>query len=109
MSELEDEADQLTKESTGNLSKEIQVPVAERWAKLYAGRTEISRAGVDASAKASNSKANQLRSMLGLPVQAGAVKTDADLWLPRLEIDEALPAGEKPYDGKFGCSKPAAR
>lgn len=105
VSELEDEADQLTKESTGNVSKEIKVPMAARWANLYAGRKEISRAAVDASAKASNSGANQLRGMLGLPLQANAVATDADVFLPLMTIDEALPAGEKAYDG-LGCTKP---
>lgn len=105
VSELEDEAD-LLKDSAGNTSKEIRVPVAERWARLYAGRTEVSRAGVDAAAKASNSGANQLRSMLGLPVQAGAVKMDAEVWLPLVSLDEALPAGLASYEGGFGCSKP---
>jgi hypothetical protein len=61
---------------------------------------------VDAKAKVSNSGANALRSMLGLPLQAGAVAMDANVFLPRLEVDEALPVGLAPYDGHFGCKKP---
>ncbi len=105
VSELEDEADQL-KDSTGNLSATITVPVARRWAELWAGRKEVSRAAVDAKAKAANSGANALRGMLGLPLQAGAVAMDAEVWLHRLELDEALPAGQARYQGKFGCQKP---
>lgn len=105
VSEFEDEADQL-KDSTGNLSAEIKVPVGEAFAKLYAGRKEISRAAVDAKAKAANNGANALRGMLGLPLQANAVADDAEVWLPRLTIDDALRAGNAKYEGKYGCQKP---
>lgn len=105
VSELEDEADQL-KDSTGNVSAEIKVPVGEAFAKLYAGRKEISRAEVDAKAKASNNGANALRGMLGLPLQANAVADDAEVWLPRLSIDDAIRAGTAKYEGKYGCQKP---
>jgi hypothetical protein len=104
VSELEDEADQLV-DSSGNVSKEIKVPLAKPWAERYAGRKEISRAEVDAKAKASNSGANQLRSMFGLPLQANAVGLDAEVWLHRMSIDEAIPAGLAPYE-VFGCTKP---
>ncbi|MEN9800567.1 MAG: hypothetical protein RL653_4264 [Pseudomonadota bacterium] len=105
VSELEDEADEL-KDSTGNVSKALKFPVGERFANLYAARKEISRAEVDAKAKVSNSGANAVRSMLGLPLQAGGVALDADTFLPRIQLDEALPAGLAPYEGTFGCSKP---
>jgi len=103
--EFEDEADQL-EGSTGNLSAEIKVPIGEAFAKLYAGRKEISRAAVDAKAKAANNGANALRGMLGLPLQANAVADDAEVWLPRLSIDDAIRAGTAKYEGKYGCQKP---
>ncbi len=105
VSEFEDEADQLVA-STGNVSAEIKVPVGEAFAKLYAGRKEISRAAVDAKAKAANNGANALRGMLGLPLQANAVGDDAEVWLPRLSIDDAIRAGTTKYEGKYGCQKP---
>ena len=105
VSELEDEADELV-DSTGNVSAEIKIPIGEAWARLYAGRKEISRAEVDAKAKAANNGANALRGMLGLPLQANAVAADAEVWLPRMSIDDALKAGAQPYDGKYGCKKP---
>lgn len=105
VSEFEDEADQL-KDSTGNVSAEVKVPVGEAFAKLYAGRKEISRAAVDAKAKAANNGANALRGMLGLPLQANAVADDAEVWLPRLSIDDAIRAGTAKYEGKYGCQKP---
>lgn len=104
--DLEDEADLLSDDTGDNLSKKIKVPVSKKWAELYANRKEISRAAVDAAAKASNSDANALRGMLGLPLQAGAVKMDAEVWLHKMTVEEALKAGEKPYFGKYGCKKP---
>lgn len=105
VSEFEDEADQL-EASTGNLTAEIKVPVGEAFAKLYAGRKEVSRAAVDAKAKASNNGANALRGMLGLALQANGVADDADVWLPRLSIDDAIKAGTTKYEGEYGCQKP---
>ncbi|MDP1828818.1 MAG: right-handed parallel beta-helix repeat-containing protein [Archangium sp.] len=105
VSEFEDEADQL-EASTDNLSAEIKVPVGEAFARLYAGRKEISRASVDAKAKAANNGANALRGMLGLPLQANAVGDDAEVWLPRLAIDDAIRAGASRFEGKYGCQKP---
>jgi|APLak6261679142_1056127.scaffolds.fasta_scaffold00040_45 hypothetical protein len=105
VSEFEDEADQL-EASTGNVTAELKVPVGEAFAKLYAGRKEISRAAVDAKAKAANNGANALRGMLGLPLQANAVGDDAEVWLPRLSIDDAIRAGTSKYEGKYGCQKP---
>jgi hypothetical protein len=105
VSEFEDEADQL-EVATGNLTAEIKVPISEGFAKLYAGRKEISRASVDAKAKASNNGANALRGMLGLSLQANAVADDADVWLPRIAVDDAIKAGTAKYEGKYGCQKP---
>lgn len=105
VSEFEDEADQL-KDSTGNVSAEIKVPISEAFAKLYVGRKEISRAAVDAKAKAANNGANALRSMFGLPLQANAVADDAEVWLPRMSLDDAIKAGTAKYEGKYGCQKP---
>ena len=84
----------------------IKVPVSNAWADLYAGRKEVSRAEVDAKAKAANSGANQIRSMLGLPLQANAVNVDVDVWLPRMQLADALAVGKQAYEGKYGCHKP---
>jgi hypothetical protein len=105
VSELEDEADQL-EGSTGNVSVEVKVPVGEAFATLYAGRKEISRAAIDAKAKAANNGANALRGMLGLPLQANAVGDGAEVWLPRMSLDDALRAGSAKFADKYGCQKP---
>ncbi len=100
-----DESEKLNQYSQGNESVLIKIPVAERWANIYASRIEISRADVDASVSVSNSGANQLRSMLGINLQGSSVKIDAEVFLPLITIDEALPAGLMPWNGK-GCSMP---
>src|SRR5690606_15267981 len=95
----------LDQNSDGNVALLIKIPVAERWAKIYGSRVEISRAEVDASVHASNSGANQLRSMLGLNLQAAGTSMDAEVFLPKIELEEALPAGSLPWEGK-GSQKP---
>ena len=105
VADILDESEQLNPESTGNESLLIKIPVAKRWAKIYANRKELSRADVDAAVHVSNSGANQLRSMIGLNVQGGSVKVDADIFLPKITIEEALPAGKLPWNGK-GCQMP---
>jgi hypothetical protein len=100
-----DESEKLNQYSEGNESALIKIAVAERWATIYASRIEISRADVDASVRASNSGANQLRSMLGMNLQGNSVKMDAEVFLPIITIEEALPAGLLPWNGK-GSSMP---
>lgn len=102
---LLDESSLLDQNSDGNQAELILVPVAERWANIYAARVEVSREAVDASVHASNSGANQLRSMLGLNLQAAGTSMDAEIFLPKLALEEALPAGNLPWNGK-GCQKP---
>ncbi|MFZ9886286.1 MAG: right-handed parallel beta-helix repeat-containing protein [Myxococcota bacterium] len=104
---LEDEANLLNGESTDNISSDaVKVNVGERYAGIYASRVEISREAVDNAAQVQGGTANSLRGMLGLPLQASAVKMDADIWLPLLAVEEAVGAGEQPYMEKFGCHKP---
>ncbi len=105
VADILDESEQLNPESDGNESLLIKIPVAERWAKIYANRKELSRADVDAAVSVSNSGANQLRSMLGLNLQGSSVKMDAEIFLPKITIEEALPAGKLPWNGK-GCQMP---
>ena len=100
-----DEATKIDANSDGNESALIQIAVGKRWAEIYGNRIEISRAEVDAAVRANNSGANALRSMLGLNLQGNGVSTDAEIFLPRITVEEALPAGLLLWNGK-GCFKP---
>ena len=104
LEEVEDYAEFLNPNSSGNYSKKVSLPVAKDWAKLYFSRTKITRAEVDAAVKVSNSGENQLRSILGLPLQGSSVSMDADIWLHQMNLDDALKLGMQPYEGK-GCGK----
>ncbi len=103
--DLLDEATKVDPYSDGNESALIQISVAKRWAEIYGNRIEVSRAEVDAAVSANNSGANALRSMLGLNLQGNGIATDAEIFLPLITIEEALPAGLMPWNGK-GCFKP---
>ncbi|MBN2493495.1 MAG: hypothetical protein JXR96_02795 [Deltaproteobacteria bacterium] len=65
----------------------------------------IDRNAVEADIKAQKTSANAVRSMLGLNLQAGAIKADSPIWLPRLPLDEALKLGQSHLVGKFGACK----
>ncbi len=101
---MEDYANYITRESSGNYSQEIKLDINKIWAEKYFGRIEISRAEVDAAAKVSNSGSNQLRAMFGLPLQAGAVSIDAEIWLHRMSLDDAIKLGMTTYGKGSGCS-----
>jgi len=100
-----DEAERIDPSSLGNKTALLQIAVGKRWSEIYGNRQEISRADVDASVSASNSGANQLRSMLGLNLQGNSVKMDAEIFLHRIERGEAIPVGLVNWGG-IGCTTP---
>lgn len=106
ITDIEDDSDILTEESTGNISAKITVPVSEEWAKIYAGRKIVTRAQIDSQVSAENSTANDIRSMLGLPLQGNSVASQTDVWLHRMSLEDAMKAGMKKYQGKYGCQMP---
>ncbi|MBL7828682.1 MAG: right-handed parallel beta-helix repeat-containing protein [Saprospiraceae bacterium] len=104
--DLEDYANFISPQSGGNYSETINLALDRTWAERYFNRKEISRAEVDASAKVSNSGANQLRAMFGLPLQAGSVGKDAEIWLHRIALENVLKIGQKSFAKGAGCNKP---
>ena len=105
IADVVDEAMYLDPMSDGNKGMLIKIPVGERWAALYADRKEMSREQVDAAVTVPNTGANQLRSIFGLNVQGTGVSADAEIFLPLITIEEALPAGKYPWEGA-GCTIP---
>lgn len=102
----EDDADELGDDSEGNEGGDLKVPVSATFLAHYFNRAIIDRNAAEADIKATHSKANALRGMLGLNLQAAAIDADSEVWLPLMQVDDALQAGMKPYRGKFGCSRP---
>lgn len=105
---IEDEA-QCLSAAKDNVKTQIEIPVSETWAKLYASRTIIDRAAAESSVEPLDNWQNDVRRMLGLPLQGGNLDVKADVWLPRLSLDDALKAGAKKYNDKYGCEKPPAK
>jgi len=44
--------------------------------------------------------------MFGLPLQASSVSKDAEVWLHRIKLDDAIKLGINKYGNNSGCSKP---
>jgi len=106
LEDIEDEPDYIHEDSEGNEAKPVKVPIDSEWLKLYGSRVLVDRNAAEADIKASATRANELRSILGLPLQAGKVSfPQSPVWLPRLSVEEAVKAGSQPYHGA-GCQKP---
>lgn len=101
----EDDTDELSDDSEDNIGDDLKLPVSKEFLKFHLSRVIIDRNKKEEGMSATKSKANEARKMLGLPLQAGALKVDSDVWLPRIKVDDALKAGLANYKG-HGCSKP---
>ncbi len=107
LEDLEDEAEFLHEDSGNNSVEKISIPVSKEWAQAYGDRILIDRNAVEADVKVQMTRANQIRSILGLPLQAGTVKTEeSPVWLHRMSIDHAVKTGMNKYQGKYGSEKP---
>ena len=104
--ELEDEADKLD-EAGGNIaSDKLRPKVSREWAAKYLSRQVVDRAAKEAEVKAVQSGVNELRSILGFPLQGTSVGEYSDAWLPRIPLDDALVCGGAAVLGKYGSGNP---
>ena len=106
ITDIEDDSDILDEKTSGNITAKIIVPVGKEWGAIFANRKYVSRADVDAKVSAANSSTNDLRSMLGLPLQGNDVAQQTNVWLHRMKLDNAMKTGMTKYQGKYGCQKP---
>jgi len=104
--DLTDTAQLLSRDSTGNVDTAMVAPLPAAWAERFATRMVLDRNAIEAGIKADASRANSLRAILGLPLQAPAVAADSDIWLHALDLEAALVTGATKYHGAFGCVRP---
>lgn len=105
LADMEDFAEYINPQSSGNRTGLIHLPLDEDWAWAYLSRAEPSREAIDNKALVYDTEENQLRAALGLPLQAVAVDPGESVWLPRLSLETALKVGEQRYN-EVGCRKP---
>ena len=104
--EIEDEAEYLGDDTEENKTAQVKFPVSSDFAKVYGSRVVVDREKAEANVKAANSDANALRSMLGLPVQAGSVDwPKIDVYLNRISVDDAVAIANAPHEKKYGANK----
>ncbi|MBI2932576.1 MAG: hypothetical protein HYY16_13075 [Planctomycetes bacterium] len=105
---IEEEA-KCVDEAKDNVKEQITVPVPEAWAVNYAARSVIDRQAAESAVEPLDNWQNELRRMLGLPLQGSDLKTDSDVWLHRLDLESGLKCGGTKVNGKYGCERPAAK
>ncbi|MEL6190014.1 MAG: right-handed parallel beta-helix repeat-containing protein, partial [Myxococcota bacterium] len=89
--DLEDEAEYLGEDTEDNVSEKIALPVSKDFATVYGSRVVVDREKLEADIQATNSDANALRSMLGLPLRAGSVSwPKIEVFINRLSVDDAV-------------------
>ncbi len=100
LEDIEDEPDEIHEDSEENEAKSVKVPINSDWLKLYGSRVLVDRNKAETNIKASETRANALRRMLGMAQRAGKVDfPTSPVWLPRLSVDDAVKAGSKQYHG----------
>ncbi|NOY74767.1 MAG: hypothetical protein GXP32_03125 [Kiritimatiellaeota bacterium] len=102
--DLEDEAEYLSDDSGDNKNSKITIPISKEWLTLYGSRVLIDRNAVEADIKPQKTRANMLRSILGLNQRADDIKADSPIWLPRISVDDALKAVASPLANDCGAS-----
>lgn len=102
----EDDSEELSDNSEGNVSDAIEVPISKTWADRYMSRAIIDLNAAEADKKPRGTQINEVRQMSRLPRQAADLTLDSNVWLPRLSIEDAVKAGTNSYKGKHGCNKP---
>ena len=107
LDDIEDEAEYLHDDTGGNVAGDVKPPVSQEWLKLYGARILIDRNAQAADVKVQKTRANELRRILGLPVQGTDVAAPkTNVWLHQLSVDDAVKAGSAKYLGKYGSSLP---
>ena len=103
--ELEDESDM--EEAEGNIATdELRPKISREWAEKYMARNIVDRAAAEEDVKVIQSGANELRSILGLPLQGTSLGEYSEVWLPRISLEDALVCGSQKVLGEYGCQKP---
>jgi hypothetical protein len=101
MADLEDEAETLDPASGGNANVKFPVAASAAWKEVYGQRVLIDRNAVEADIQGQKTRANEVRSILGLPARADDVKADSPVWLHRMSLEDALAiAISRPVAGK---------
>ena len=110
LDDIEDEAEYLHEDTGGNEATRIKVPVSNAWAKHYGSRVLIDRDALEADIKAQKTRANEIRSMLGLPLRAGHVDgPSSPVWLNRLSLTDAIRVASQKHNGRYGSGVPYAK
>jgi hypothetical protein len=102
---FEDEAGCLTAESTGNSTLPVVANADPSWAAGYAAREVIDRKVAEADVTAKDTRANELRSMLGLPLDGGSIDAKSAVWMHRFPLAFAVRIALQGQNGR-GCQNP---
>ena len=106
LTDIYDDSEYIHADSDGNIAGPLKVLASKAWLEKYGQRILIDRNAVEADMQAQATRANEIRSMLGLPARADSIKADSPIWLHRMSIDDALSiASANPAPGK-GASSP---
>jgi len=105
--DVEDDAEKLGDDTQDNTSAQIDAAVAASWAEKYAARNVIDRMKAEDSVQPLDNFQNDLRRMLGLPLDGGTLDVGSAVWMHRFPLEDAVRIARTQIQGR-GCQNPVA-
>jgi len=105
MEDIEDWSD-LMDEASDNVNEFVEFGFSEQFAATYMARAVIDRNAAEEDVQAVDSWANDARSIFGLNLEGTNISIDSDVWLPRMELDDAMNVIGRYMDDSFGVYTP---
>ncbi len=105
LDEIEDWSD-LMDEASDNVGEFVEFGFSPEFAATYMARAVIDRNAAEEDVQAVDSWSNDVRSIFGLNLQGTNISIDSDVWLPRLELDDAMNVIGRYMDDSFGVYIP---
>ncbi len=91
LDDIEDEAEYID-DGEGNSQPDVNVNISAEWLGKYLSRTIIDRNAAEEDVRLVDSWSNDVRRILGANMAGTGVSADSDVWLPRMQIADALAA-----------------
>lgn len=105
LTDIEDWSD-LMDEASDNVGDFVEFGFSEEFAATYMARAMIDRNAAEEDVQAVDSWSNDVRSIFGLNLEGTSISIDSDVWLPRMELDDAMNVLGRYMDDSFGVYTP---
>ena len=104
LGDIEDWSD-LIADGRGNVRRELDFALSPAWGARYAARNVIDRNAAEEDVQAVDAWTNDVRSFFGWNLVGTDLNVDADVWLPRMSLEDAFAVARR-FDERYGVLWP---